>query len=507
MITQDFPRTMSPPMQSSIETSPVSGAAFDVGIDATFAGAPSDDAISNSADARAGTRAETRDVAALVESTTPVERNDGNLNGGWILAAAITIAWITSAWIRRRSARALRAALAHDRPQEDPDAQYPLLESVASAAFRRVRAERERQTRLADRLGEIERVLRATPIAVIALDHLERVISANPAAERLLGFDERVARGRLLQDSVRQPALNRAIQSALSSQERVTGELHLEFEASLEVQFSCEPLHQDGQPPGLVVSLVDVTRMRRLESMRSEFAANVSHELRTPITNIKGYVETLLQIDDAEPAQTRRFLEIVHRNTVRLSGIVEDILTLAFLEEPEAKHALPLDPISAGDIAHQVVEDLGSAAAARGMTLAVRGATQAHVTGNRSLLEQALANFVSNAIKYSSEGTTVAIEITEEPTMLRISVADSGPGIAPKHLPRIFERFYRIDKARSRTQGGTGLGLAIVKHIASIHGGRVEAASELGRGSRFSLILPRTREGAVLETTSAIRAD
>jgi two-component system phosphate regulon sensor histidine kinase PhoR len=243
--------------------------------------------------------------------------------------------------------------------------------------------------------------------------------------------------------------------------------------------------------------------------MRSEFAANVSHELRTPITNIKGYVETLLQIDDAEPAQTRRFLEIVHRNTVRLSGIVEDILTLAFLEEPEAKHALPLDPIAVVDIAQQVVEDLGSAAAARGMQLVICGKKDARVVGNRSLLEQALANFVSNAIKYSAEGTTVKIEISEEAASLRISVSDSGPGIAPKHLPRIFERFYRIDKARSRTQGGTGLGLAIVKHIATIHGGRVEAASDLGQGSRFSLILPRSIDSVagVAAGSSANRAD
>ncbi|MEY2795611.1 MAG: hypothetical protein RIR10_1327 [Planctomycetota bacterium] len=490
---------MSNPMQNSADTFPATTENQQILSDAIESASSRNETVSDSA-------------ASIIE-TTPSSRGaehtdfEGDISAGWLLAGAIALAWIVSAWIRRRSARALRHALERDRPQEDPDAEYPLLENVASAAFRRIRAERERQSRLADRLGEIERVLRATPIAVIALDHLERVISANPAAERLLGFDERVARGRLLQDSVRQPSLNRAIQSALSSQERVTGELHLEFDAPIEVQFSCEPLHQDGQPPGLVVSLVDVTRMRRLESMRSEFAANVSHELRTPITNIKGYVETLLQIDDAEPAQTRRFLEIVHRNTVRLSGIVEDILTLAFLEEPEAKHALPLDPVAVGEIAHQVVEDLGSAATARGMTLVVCGEKEARVIGNRSLLEQALANFVSNAIKYSAEGTTVKIEILEEATSLRISVSDSGPGIAPKHLPRIFERFYRIDKARSRTQGGTGLGLAIVKHIATIHGGRVEAASDLGQGSRFSLILPRAVRGAVDAASSADAAD
>ncbi|MCE2884189.1 MAG: ATP-binding protein [Planctomycetaceae bacterium] len=437
----------------------------------------------------------------------------------WLLAGAILAAWIGTALVRRRSARALEAALDSEAVSEGAGREYPLLDRLASAAFRRVRSERERQTRLADRVGEIERVLRATPIAVIALDHLQRVVSANPAAERLLSFDERAARGRLLQESVRQHGLNRAIQSALASEGRFTGELHLDSEDSLEVQVSCEPLHQDGAPSGLVVSLVDVTRMRRLESMRSEFAANVSHELRTPITNIKGYVETLLQIDDAEPVQTRRFLEIVHRNTVRLSGIVEDILTLAFLEEPEARQSLAKDPIAVNEIVTQVVSDLGSAAALREMTLEVDCDPALTILGNRSLLEQALANLVSNAIKYSSERTEVRIsagfdEGTEARSqahagsgnLIRIAVSDSGPGIASKHLPRIFERFYRVDKARSRTQGGTGLGLAIVKHIASIHGGRVEAESTVGVGSRFSLLLPSAAVAETPRPSAEIRA-
>jgi two-component system phosphate regulon sensor histidine kinase PhoR len=232
--------------------------------------------------------------------------------------------------------------------------------------------------------------------------------------------------------------------------------------------------------------------------MRSEFAANVSHELRTPITNIKGYVETLLQVGVDNPAQMRRFLEIVHRNTVRLSGIVEDILTLAFLEEPEAKQSLARLPMPAGDIVRQVVEDLGSAANAKSIKVVTRLQTDTLVLANRSLAEQALANLVSNAVKYSGEGTQVTIEVADEGELVRLSVEDQGPGIAAKHLPRIFERFYRVDKARARTQGGTGLGLAIVKHIATIHGGRVDVTSQVSQGSRFSLFLPRahTREGA-----------
>jgi two-component system phosphate regulon sensor histidine kinase PhoR len=428
-----------------------------------------------------------------METLTPTSLSSPQV-AGWIVAVCLAAAWMGLAWMRRRQRAQLLAALQDESCTSEGDSATGL-EPLARAAFRRVRAERERHLRLTDRLSEIERVVRATPIAVIALDHLQRVVSANPAAERLLGFDERAARGRLLQDFVRQPALNRAVSSALatagdSHATGVSGELHLDFEEPLEVQFSCEPLHTDGQPPGLVLSLVDVTRLRRLESMRSEFAANVSHELRTPITNIKGYVETLLQVELDEPAQQRRFLEIIHRNTLRLSGIVEDILTLAFLEEPEARHTLERKSFCAREATTAVAEDLGSAANVRGMRLLIEGDTEAKIFANRPLVEQALANLISNAIKYSSENQPIRVVIATVGPNTRLSVIDRGPGIATKHVARIFERFYRIDKARTRTQGGTGLGLAIVKHIATIHGGRVEVESQIGEGSRFHLILP-----------------
>ena len=423
-------------------------------------------------------------------ATLAEDASAGSL-AGWMAAAALAAAWIASALVRRRSVRRLERHLA-DSSARSREEHYPLLERLASAVLRRTRDDRARQDRLSDRLGETERVLRATPIAVIALDHLQRVISANPAAERLLGLDERAARGRLLQDSVRLPPLNRLIANALAKDGRASTELHLDLDPPLEVQASCEPLHTDAQPPGLVVSLVDVTRMRRLESMRSEFAANVSHELRTPITNIKGYVETLLQVGVDDPTRMQRFLEIIHRNTVRLSGIVEDILTLAFLEEPEARQTIARAPVPADEIVAQVVEDLETAAAVKSIAIEVRGLRDAWVLANRSLAEQALANLVSNAIKYTTEGTTVSVEVAEDGEFVRMAVIDRGPGIAPKHLPRLFERFYRIDKARDRSKGGTGLGLSIVKHIAVIHGGRVDVASQLGSGCTFSLLLPRT---------------
>ena len=418
---------------------------------------------------------------------------------GWAVAGIVAALWAGATILRRRSEARLARTLTEGDGWPRDGRGFPLLDALASAVLRRIRSEHERQARTEDRLRETERVLRATPIAVLALDHLQRSVGTNPAAERLLGFEERLARGRLLQEVVRQPALHRLVSRALSGGEPVQSEVQLDGEESLELQVSCEPLHADAQPPGLVVSLVDVTRMRRLESMRSEFAANVSHELRTPITNIKGYVETLLQVEMDDAEQRRRFLEIVHRNTVRLSGIVEDILTLAFLEEPEARHTIERRPLSAAEVVREVVEALESAALARRIEISWRCDDELLVEANKSLAEQALANLVSNAIRYSGEGSKVAVEAYAEPPtaptteirMVRFDVRDQGPGIASKHLPRLFERFYRVDKARARTQGGTGLGLSIVKHIATIHGGSVEVTSQVGSGSCFSLRIPR----------------
>ncbi len=409
---------------------------------------------------------------------------------GWIVAGSLAAAWMLAALIRRRSTRALAKRLAPDSSLETHEQQYPLLEPLACAILRREREFHAREGLLSERLAELERVLHTTPIAVLSLDHLQRILSANPAAERLLAFDERSARGRLLQDSVRQPGLNRAVTQALARGGSTSVELHLELDTPLEVQLSCEPLHIDEKPAGIVLSLVDVTRIRRLESMRSEFAANVSHELRTPITNIKGYVETLLTAGITDPAQSRRFLEIIHRNTARLSGIVEDILTLAFLEEPEAKHALVKEAAHAADIVAQVIEDLSVAASARRAHIVASADPAIIVHCNRPLLEQALMNLLSNAIKYSKEGATITVVATVEGASVRIAVIDNGLGIAAKHLPRIFERFYRVDPSRARSQGATGLGLAIVKHIAVSHGGSVEVTSQIGEGSCFSVLVP-----------------
>jgi two-component system phosphate regulon sensor histidine kinase PhoR len=241
---------------------------------------------------------------------------------------------------------------------------------------------------------------------------------------------------------------------------------------------------------GAVLVLNDVTRLRRLERVRRDFVANVSHEIKTPITTIAGFVETLLDgaLDDKE--ETGRFLRIVRRHAERLESIVEDLLTLARLEQEGEAGSVATEETAVLEVLQAAVEACRFQAGQKGIALVVEGDARLRAPMNAPLIEQALVNLVDNAVKYSPERSTVTIaaEATPEETVLK--VADHGTGIAAADLPRIFERFYRVDRARSRKLGGTGLGLSIVKHVASVHGGRATVESSPGEGSTFALHLP-----------------
>lgn len=352
---------------------------------------------------------------------------------------------------------------------------------------------------LHDRVGELqaqqlerEAILQSMNNGVIAIDREQRILSMNRAAERMLKIDAATSRGRLLQEVTRHSELNRFIDKAFHESNGRMAELALRGDAGRIVQTTANTLTDaKGRPAGLLIVLNDVTELRRLESMRSDFAANVSHELRTPITNIKGYIETMLDVGVKDESQAMRFLEIVKRNSDRLAAIIEDILALAWLEQPDTKEVLQREGVPLRPLVMSVASQFESAATAKSIAIRVDVPAEMTITANAQLIEQALANYVSNAIKYSPSDTTVRISAQpHEDGMIRLSVADQGTGIASEHLPRVFERFYRVDKARSRELGGTGLGLAIVKHIALVHGGRVEVQSALGKGSVFSLILP-----------------
>jgi two-component system phosphate regulon sensor histidine kinase PhoR len=237
----------------------------------------------------------------------------------------------------------------------------------------------------------------------------------------------------------------------------------------------------------------DVTKLRRLERIRRDFVANVSHELRTPITSIRGYVETLLDgaIDNRE--DTIRFLEVVLRQSQRLNAIIDDLLALSRIEQESSDGAVQMVEGPLCCVLETAVQTCQVNADQRGVKMDFDCADSIVAMMNETLIEQAVVNLLVNAIKYSKAGDTVTVRagIVKGPEgeKVRISVKDTGCGISAEHLPRLFERFYRSDKARSREQGGTGLGLAIVKHIIGAHRGRVDVTSQLGKGSEFVLTL------------------
>jgi two-component system phosphate regulon sensor histidine kinase PhoR len=247
----------------------------------------------------------------------------------------------------------------------------------------------------------------------------------------------------------------------------------------------------EGNRVGVLVVLNDITRLRKLENIRKDFVANVSHEIRTPITAIKGFVETLRDGAMQNPQDGERFLGIIQNHVLRLEALVEDLLSLSRIEEETEKEEIVLEEKTVKDVlvgALQLCQAKSEPKQIR-MELSCRADLVGKI--NPSLLEQAVVNLLDNAINYSEPEKSIWVEADTTPQEILIQVRDEGCGIEKHHQERLFERFYRVDKARSRKQGGTGLGLAIVKHIMEAHGGSVSLESQLGRGSTFTLHLPR----------------
>ncbi len=345
--------------------------------------------------------------------------------------------------------------------------------------------------------NQLETVFSSMVEAVIAIDTEERIISLNDAAAELFDVDRKTASGKLVQQVVRNVNLQQQISYTLRSKEGLEDEISLHYKnGDRFLQTNVVTLSDGvGENVGVLVVMNDVTKLRRLERVRRDFVANVSHELRTPITSIKGYVETLLDgaLDIREDAE--RFLQIVLRQSERLTVIIDDLLALSRIEEESKEDQILLKKDVLLPVIEAAVQTCQLRADNAGVKVAVDCLDNILVEMNPTLLEQALVNLLINGITYSKKGDTVTVQATifEDDRGLgksvRISVRDTGCGIAKKHLPRLFERFYRSDKARSRTLGGTGLGLAIVKHIAQAHNGRIEVKSTEGIGSEFTLVV------------------
>jgi two-component system phosphate regulon sensor histidine kinase PhoR len=346
--------------------------------------------------------------------------------------------------------------------------------------------------------NEQEAILAGMTEGVVAVDAGEHVISVNASAAEFFGIDREHALGRLLGETIRNSAVQDFVREVLGSNQTIERDITLPSMISarnglrdrfLQVHGT---LLRDGDNAviGALIVATDVTRLRRLETIRKEFVANVSHELRTPLTTIKGFVETLQAGALEKKEEAARFVAIIAEQVNRLNSLLEDLLSLAVIEREEEAGALVVERQSVLEAARGVVQNYKHAASIKNITLDVTGDAGCFAKINRSLIEQAIGNLIDNAIKYSEPQRTVTVEVSRREHEAVIAVRDQGIGIAPEHLGRIFERFYRVDKARSRKLGGTGLGLSIVKHIAAMHGGKVTVESELGKGSVFSIIIP-----------------
>ncbi len=342
--------------------------------------------------------------------------------------------------------------------------------------------------------NERDAVLAGMVEAVIAVDSQERIGTMNKAAGLILGVNPSNALGRSIQEIARNAELLAFVSAALRSEEVLERDLDLHGDRQRSLQAHGAALRDArGKRIGAVVVLNDVTRLRRLEAIRREFVANVSHELKTPITSIKGFIETLSDGAIDDPEASGRFLEIASRQADRLGAIIEDLLSLSRIEQESEHGTLPLHRDRLWPVLDGALEICRHRADAKQITLVLECDPEMECDINAPLIEQAAVNLIDNAIKYSEDGKHVTISVTTESRTVCIEVADHGSGIAAQHLPRLFERFYRVDKARSRGLGGTGLGLAIVKHIAQAHGGSVAVQSEIGKGTRFSLRFPLQR--------------
>jgi two-component system phosphate regulon sensor histidine kinase PhoR len=366
----------------------------------------------------------------------------------------------------------------------------------------RLLRERERSNaRLREALAAAERngsllqsIVASIDEGLVIIDPDSRVLLANDAARRLLGLSERPVMR--LADISRDPQMHRAFAAVLETGARADTrvETGIGYEGSRErriLRLHTAPLRLGGsQVEGVVGAFIDITQLEKLERVRQQFLANVSHELRTPLAAITAYIETLLNGGLEDHENRLRFLRTVQRNSERMRDLVNDISELSAIESGAV--SLTLERLPLRSLTEDVFTGLAPRCAKQRVRLRNEVATTCVVTADRRRLEQILTNLVDNAIKFNRPGGEVIVTaaISDDESYHLIKVRDTGPGLAPEHLTRVFERFYRVDKARSRDLGGTGLGLAIVKHLARAHSGEAYVTSEPGTGCEFVIKLP-----------------
>jgi two-component system phosphate regulon sensor histidine kinase PhoR len=435
----------------------------------------------------------TRKLLEIPPGKTSLFLGNETLWSGLIaLAVALTLAvWVAGritarldrviAFAHRLAAGELSARLEYD--DEDPLSSIEATLNLAAARLETDFAEIE------SRRLELAGLLDSMQEAVVAITPDGLVRWSNAVMERIAGTQIRA--GRPLVHSLRDPELLACVKAALEERETRLGRATSLAPGRI-FEINAAPMPSGGA----LAVLHEITRIEAAETSRREFIANVSHELRTPLTSIQGYVETLMEEPRPDRKTTDEFLSIVLKNATRMNRITEDLLALASVESPNYK--LALQPRRASALLQDAIELLGGMVVDSGVELESTGAPDTLVMADPDAINQVFGNLVENALKYGKAGKRIAAgarllaprDESQIASEVEFTVRDFGPGIASEHLTRIFERFYRVDKARSRESGGTGLGLAIVKHIVLAHGGRIWAESELGRGAAFHFTLP-----------------
>ena len=385
------------------------------------------------------------------------------------------------------SVRAALEGLMGRGPPADPPADPDPFELVQSA--RRLTHDWRRKDEIIQRLArENESILDSLPDAILVLDRDRLIRRANKAAERLLSAG---LAGREFAAVLRHPQLLEAVGAIAKGGASRDVEIELAGRVTSNLRAHVEAVNRPvGDESWILLSLHDQTAIKRTEQMRADFVANASHELRTPLSALLGFIETLVAGAGDDAAARKRFLGIMGDQAARMSRLVNDLLSLSRIEMHE--HKAPTDAVELDAIVHGVADALQFRARDRNIVLKLQiAANLPRVAGDTEELTQVVQNLVDNAIKYGRPGTDVTISVaTGKDSDIAIAVADKGEGIPREHLPRLTERFYRIDAARSRELGGTGLGLAIVKHVVNRHRGRFDVASTLGQGSVFTVSLP-----------------
>ena len=358
---------------------------------------------------------------------------------------------------------------------------------VGLALERLLARQRELDRQVSKDAAEVRAVLAALTDGLLVVDSSQHILICNPAFEELYG-QSRIATGTALLDIIRDSDVIEPIRAALDQARARVAEVTAP-DRKKQLQLTAVPITQNGEASGVVAVFHDVSRLKQADEIRRDFVANVSHELRTPLSIFHGNLETLLEAGDLDENETRHIYEVMKRHSDRLNLLVNDLLSLARLESKEAN--LQLAEIRLRDFLEGITRDWAKRLAGKNLRLELQVPDDfPTVHADERRLEEVVHNLLDNAVKYSHQNGRILIQAGAPDQEVVLSVRDEGVGIAANDLPRIFERFYRADRARSRELGGTGLGLSIVKHIAQLHGGRVEAESVVGEGTTIRVILP-----------------